>query len=380
MNKKEISEIKKLFKPEASAITKICGCYVDGDKQIKCKTRESFHMLSEDEAFKYFEILKKSMSGTLGKNLLNLEFPLEAEKEGGTQEFLLRLRDSQLEDETLLDEFYQKVIESYDYISNYYIVLVHAMYDVPGKSSSGDEMFDASDEVYNYILCSICPVNLEKASLYYDASEDRMSEHVRDWIVGVPSNAFLFPAFNDRSSDIHAILYYSKNAEKPQSAFLEDVIGANEPQTPGSQKELFHSVITETLGEDCDYDVMKNIHENLNEMIEKNQDDLEPFTLSKYEVRQIFEESGVSNENMEVFDEKYDETIGENTPLVASNIAEMKKFHVTTPDVIIKVNSDRTDLIETRIIDGRQCLVIAVDDHIEVNGVNVRTLPRPRTD
>ncbi len=161
MNKKEISEIRKLFTPESSVITRICGCYIDGEKEIKCKTKEAFHSLSEEEAFKYFEIFKHSMSGTLGKNLLNLEFPLEQEMEGGTQEFLLKLRNSKLEDDGLLDEFYNKIIENYEYPSNYYVTLIHAVYDVPGKSTAGDEMFDASDEVYDYMLCSICPVNLE---------------------------------------------------------------------------------------------------------------------------------------------------------------------------------------------------------------------------
>ena len=114
MNKKEIAEIKKQFTPANCAITRICGCYVDGEKNIKTKLKEAFLSLSEEEAFKYFEIFRKTLSGTLGKNLINMEFPLEQEQEGGAQEFLLRLRGSKLQDENLLDEFYNKVIESYD--------------------------------------------------------------------------------------------------------------------------------------------------------------------------------------------------------------------------------------------------------------------------
>ena len=374
MNKKEISEIRKLFTPESSVITRICGCYIDGEKEIKCKTKEAFHSLSEEEAFKYFEIFKHSMSGTLGKNLLNLEFPLEQEMEGGTQEFLLKLRNSKLEDDGLLDEFYNKIIENYEYPANYYVTLIHAVYDVPGKSTAGDEMFDASDEVYDYMLCSICPVNLDKSGLSYHADDGRIGERTRDWLVAPPAKAFLFPAFNDRAADIHSLLYYSKNPEELQPGLIENVFGASEPMSADNQKETFHTIITETLGDECHYEVVKNIHETLNEMIEENKDEPEPLVITKNEIRHILEESGVPNEQMESFEKTYDSTAGVNTSMLASNIAEIKKFNIQTPDVIIKVNPDRTDLVQTRIIDGRQCLVIAVDDHIEVNGVNVRTI------
>lgn len=376
MNKKEISEIKKLFKPDSAVITRICGCYVDGEKQIKCKTKEAFNSLSEEEAFKYYEIFKRSLSGTLGKNLLNLDFPYEQEAEGGTQEFLYRLRGSHLEDDTLIDELYNKIIDHYEYVSNYYIILIHAMYDIPGKASDNIEMFDASDEIYDYILCSICPVNLDKSGLSYHANDGRIGERSRDWLVAQPAKAFLFPCFNDRSSDIHSVLYYSKNPEDLSSSFLENVLGAVEPLTAESQKESFQTIITETLGEECSYEDIKNIHETLNEMIEEHKDLPEPLEIGKPEIRRIFEESGVANEQMELFDKNYDVTLGEQMPVVAMNIAETKKFSIQTPDVLIKVNPDRTDLIQTRVIDGRQCLVIAVDDHIQVNGLNVRTIKK----
>ena len=105
MNKKEISEIKKQFTPDRCSITRICGCYVDGEKNKKTELKEAFLSLSEEESFKYFEIFKKTLSGTIGKNLINMEFPLEQEKEGGTQEFLLRLRGSKPRIMTLSKNF-----------------------------------------------------------------------------------------------------------------------------------------------------------------------------------------------------------------------------------------------------------------------------------
>ncbi len=370
MNKKEITEIKKLLKPEHAVITRICGCYVDSEKEIKFTSKDAFFSLSEEESFKYFEIFRKTMSGTLGKNLLNMEFPLAEEKEGGKQEFLLKLRDSKLEDDEILNEFYQKVIDNYDYVSNYYIILIHAVYDVPGKSSDGSEMFDASDEVYDYILCSICPVNLSKSGLSYDSDKNSMTERVRDWIVSAPSNGFLFPVFNDRATDIHGVLYYSKNPEELQETFIDNVLGSVPPITAKNQKEIFNDIISNTLGEEADFETVKNIHETLNEMIEKTKEEPEPLVLDKNSVKHIFEESNLPNEKFDILEKQID-SVGEEPTFVAANIADTRKFNIELPDVVIKVNPDRTDLVETRVIDGRQCLVIEVTDRIQVNGVSV---------
>lgn len=373
MNKKEISEIKKTLTPENSVITRICGCYVDGEKEIKFKSKDAFHALSEEEAFKYFDIFKHSLSGIIGKNLLNLEFPIEEEAEGGKQEFLLRLKNSKLEDDDLLDEVYRKIVENYIYASNYYIILIHGIYDIPGRSSDGSEMFDSSDNVYDYILCSICPVNLAKSGLSYDSDTNSIGERVRDWIVGVPSNGFLFPAFNDRNTDIHSLLYYSKNSEELQYSFVDNIFGASAPMTAESQKETFNNLIINTLGEECNFDTIKTIHETLNDMIEESKDEPDPLVLTSNEVKHIFEESSIPEDKIQVL-EKQLNAVSEEQPasFLASNITNVRKFNIETPDVVIKVNPDRTDLVETRVIDGRQCLVIAVNDHIEVNGISIR--------
>lgn len=374
MNKKEILEIRKQFTPANCAITRICGCYVDHEKTKKMESKEAFLSLPEEEAFKYFDIFKKTLSGTVGKNMLNLEFPLDAEMPGGTQEFLLKLRDSKLEDDMLLEEFYDKVIATYDYAENYYIVLIHAMYDIPGKSSDGLEMFDASDVVYEYLLMSICPVSLSKAGLSYNAEDNRIQDRIRDWIVDMPVKGFLFPAFNDRSTDLHSVLYYTKKSEDLQPEMIDQLLGAQMPMSADTQKETFQMIIEDTLGEDGDYETVRNIHETLNDLIEEHKEEPEPLSLDKTEMKKIFEQSGVDAEKMENFDRNFEENAGEKASLLATNIAETRKFNIETPDVVIKVNPDRADLVETRIIDGRQCLVIPVDDHIEVNGISVRTI------
>lgn len=372
MNKKEISEIKKQFTQSKCAITRICGCYVDGEKNKKTELKEAFLSLPEEEMFKYFNIFRKALSGTIGKNLLNMEFPLETEEPGGTQHFLMRLKASALKDDYILEEFYDKVIENYYSVENYLILLIHAVYDVPGKAEDGEEMFDASDEVYEHILCCICPVTLSKPGLAYDEESNSFRTRILDRVVDMPDIGFLFPAFNDRSADIHSLLYYASKAEELRFDFVEPVLGCEVPMSAGGQKETFQMLVEETLGADCEYEVVKTIHEKLNEMIEEKKEEPDPVVLDKAEVKRLFEYSGVEEEKLTDFDKMYQAAAGEKTQFVATNVANTRQFEIKTPDVIIKVSPERTDLVETRVINGRKCLVIELNDQVEVNGIRVR--------
>ena len=330
MTKQEISEIKKLLTPRNCSITRICGCYVDGEKNKKALFGQAFLALPEEEMFKYFEILRKALSGTLGKNLLNLEFPLSGEWMGdmtatggdgpasaaataggnasldaaataggnasldaaataggnasldaaesagapdmgilNAHGLLLKLRDSKLKDESLLEEYFDRIIENYEYVGNYLILVVHDVYDVPGRATDGMDMEDASDEIYEYILSCICPVELSKPGLSYTPEENAFQNRVRDWVVSLPDRGFLFPSFNDRSADIHGLLYYSKNPEELQEGFVDQLFGCPLPLSAGDQKETFQALIEDTLGEDCSIEMVKDIHERFTELVQE---------------------------------------------------------------------------------------------------------------
>ncbi len=371
MIKQEINELKRLYTPSNCSITRICGCYVDGEKNKKTEFKEAFLSLPEEEIFKYFELLRKTLSGSLGKNLLNLDFPLASEQEGGTQAALLALRDSKLKDDALIEEFYDRVINTYEYVGNYLILLIHDAYDVPGKTTDGLTMDDASDTVFEYIMCCICPVNLSKPGLSYDNINNEFHNRIRDWVVEMPETGFLFPSFNDRATDIHSTLFYSKNPEEAHSEFVENILGCTMPLSAGTQKEAFQALIEETLGDEVEYEVVKNIHENLTEMIEEHKEIPEPLTLDKNQVKSLFEKSGVKEEKLTDFDKLYDAAAGEDTSLFVNNVANVRTFEVKTPDVVVKVNPERADLVNTLQIDGKRCLVIEINDHVEVNGITI---------
>lgn len=372
MNKKEIAEIKKQYTQQRCPVSRICGCYVDGEKKKLTQFREAFLSLPEEDFFKYLAILQKTMSGTLGKNLLNMEFPLKAEQEGGTQELLMKLKYTGLQDDGVLEEFYGKIIESYEHAGNYLILLSYAVYDIPGKASDHMEMFDASDEVYEHIVCAVCPVNLSKPGLSYNEQENCFASRTRDWLVDAPMIGFLFPAFHDRSADIHGLLYYNQKPEAPCGDFVDQVLGCTLPLTAGGQKETFQTLVQETLGETCDYGTVRTIHENLNEMIEEQQDEPAPLMLGREDVKRLFAQSGVPEEKLAQFDDHFEEAAGERASFVAANVANTRKFEIKARDIVVQVNPARSDLVETTVIDGRKCLVIELTEDVEVNGIPIR--------
>ena len=373
MNKKEISEIRRLFTPDRCPFTRICGCYVDGEKNKVMEMKDAFLSLQEEDMFKYFDIFKKTLSGSIGKNLMDLEFPLEQESEGGAQQFLYRLKSSGLKDDALLEAFYDKVIESYREPENYFIILVHGAYDIPRRAKDGLEMFDASEDVYDFILCSICPVKLAKPGLSYKAETNTISERIRDRVVEPPVSGFLFPAFTDRNTDLHNILYYSKNPDELKQEFSQQLFGCNPPLSAASQKETFNTLVADTLLDGCTYETVKSIHESLSQLIEERKDDPEPLTLMKEDVKSLLESTGADDSALEHFDAEFEQTAGDSqSPLFVSNVVNTRKFEIKSPDINISIKPDRTDLIETRILDGRPYFLIPADDSVEVNGIPVK--------
>lgn len=374
MNKKEISEIKKLFANENSVISTICGCYVDGDKNKKSMMREAFLSLPQDEMHKYMAIFRKCMTGTLGRNILNMEFADAATEVTVSQQKLMDLRDSELKDDAVLETFYDEIIANYNTADNYLILLVYGVYDVPGRTSDGIEMEDASDEIYRHILCCICPVKLSKPGLSYNSEQNGFHERIRDWVVDMPAMGFLYPAFNERSADVNSILYYSSKAEELKFDFVETVLGCTLPMTAGGQKETFQAIIQDTLGDECEFEVVKEIHEQLTELIEEKKDDETPLELGRKEVVNLLAASGVDNRKIEELENNFEEAAGASMtqPLLASNVASTRKFEIKTPDVVVQVKPDRTDLVETRMIDNVPYLLITLSDSVQVNGINVR--------
>ena len=371
LDKKAIAEIRKLMTMNNCRIDRIRGCYVDENREIVTELRETFLALEESTVEKYCEIFRQTLGGKLGKNLFNLEFPLSEEEAGGRQDMLYRLQQSGLEDSTLVRAFFDRVIETAKFPDKYLILLAHGIYDIPGRTSDGIDIDDASDYVYDFVLCSICPVILLKEGLCYDPEKMSFLDRRSDWAVQRPDAGFLFPAFNDRGSDIHQALFFARRPDEMHPELMEDFLGCPMPLPEEDQRGVFKNVVEATLGRDCGFENVKNIHEAIGQLVEQEKDSGEPAQIEKVQLRRILYENGAPQESLDIFDEAFDAAVGEGGTLMAENAADTKELEIKTPSLRITVKAEMADMIKTRFIDGVEYLTIPVADDIEVNGIRI---------
>ena len=374
MDRKGINEVRKLFDKNNCRVDRMHGCYVNEKKERIADLRDTFYSLADDELFKYCEIFKKAVSGRIGKTLFNMDFPLSEEKEGGHQPELYRLLKSGLSDPEMVDAFFDRIIETYRSAEKYLILLVHGIYDIPGRTSDNITLVDGSDNVYSFIELSICPVTLLKDGLCYDADEKAFFSRSEDWGVQKPEIGMLYPAFNDRSSDIHAALWYAKNEESRHDELAAELLGMDLPMPRTAEQDLFREVIEVSLGKDCSYENVKNINDAVNRILEEGKDEPEPVLIGQHEIRQILYENGADEEALTRFDKAYEEIAGEDSaPLLAESVAEPKKLSVKSENIRLDISAEAADLVETRVIDGIEYFLIPVADNVTVNGIRIRS-------
>lgn len=404
MNKKEVAEIKRRFKKDSCTFTKMCGCYVDASKEKVVKFNETFLNLEDEEFHKYLEIANKSLSGSIGNNLIELNFPLQEEEVGGRQQILMALRAAKLQDENLLDTFYDLVIDTYDYVGNYLILLYHDAYDVMVRTSDNNAL-DESEEVYEYLICAICPVTLSKPGLGYREDEHRIGPRIRDWVVGATDTAFTFPCFTERSTDIHSVMVYTKNTQEPHKEFWENGLGCGSKRTATEKKNAFNNMVVQTLGPDDEdtEDKLLDVQQGLNDYIleekETHEKD-EPIILPAEKVVEILEESGISEGKATKIQKNYEEFFEDSLPAadelldtkaiknnevrVEKKVLQEKVVDLTHQledagvitkdgdevDVVLKVKPEKLPLITSTFVDGKRCLVIPMDEdeQARING------------
>lgn len=370
MDKKAINEIRKLIKPD-SCIDRIRACYVNEEGEVIREIHDSLAAMEKESMEKYCEILRGAMSGKLGRNLFNMEFPLEEESEGGRQQLLYRLAQSELKNDELLTLFFNKIVENFRCETKYLILLMHGMYDIPAKGKDNADMEDASDYVYSFLVCCICPVILMKEGLCYDEEACTFLDRRTDWAVQKPVSGFLFPAYNDRQPDIHSLLYYCRKEEERHEEISGDLLGCVLPIPESDQKELFKSMVEQTLGRNCDFENVKAINDAVTQIIEQNKDSGEPVTIEKEQMRRLLSENGADQSVLSDFDDAYDEAVGEGAALMAENLVETSRLEVRSPSLKISVKADMTDMLKTKVIDGMEYLLIPVVDELEVNGIRI---------
>ena len=370
---KEISEIRRHLRRDRSNITALYGCYVNDNKEIITEFKQSTGLMPENESDKYFALLRRILSGSLGKNLIDITFKTSQVADSPEHKLLMGLRESKCNDEQMREELYKKIIENVSIEGNYLILLGCDSYDVPFKSKDDTFQKDNSEEVYTYILCTICPVKQTKANLHYVPEEKVFHDGAMNQMVSAPALGFLFPAFDNRATNIYNALYYTHDVKTAQEPLIEALFNAPVPKPAAEQKRSFEALLTTSLGEECTMDVVQTVHEQLCQRIELHKEAKvpEPLMISKEEVKDVLTSCGVSEEHLSKFSVDYDEVFGFEADLHPKNIIDNKHFELKTPDVVIKVDPARSDLIETRVIGGVKYILICADEEVEVNGVSI---------
>lgn len=373
MNDKEIGELRRRMRRDRSNMTNLFGCYVNDKKEIISQFSQSLGLMPENEAEKYFALLKRTLSGQLGKNLIDISFKTSQVADSPEHKLLMGLRDSRCKDDALRDELCKKIIDTVSFDGNYLILMAGETYDVPFKSKDDSIQKDNSEESYTFFICAVCPVKQTKPNLHYVAEEKLFHDGAMNMMVSAPALGFLFPAFDGRSTNIYNALMYSKDIKDGHEAFVESVFNINPPKPAAEQKKSFEALLTTALGDECSMDVVQTVHNEIRERIEMHKEAkvAEPLMISKEEVKTVLTQCGVSEEHVAKFSIDYDEAFGFEADLHPKNVIDNKKFEIKTPDVIIKVAPDRSDLIETRVIGGVKYLLICADEEVEVNGVSI---------
>ena len=373
MNEKEIGEIRRHLRRDRSNMTAIYGCFVNDNKEIIAEYRASTGIMSENEADKYFAILRKALSGSVGKNLIDLTFKTSQVAGSPEHELLMKLRETKLQDEELRMTLYKKIIDNLVLEGNYLILLGCDSYDVPFKSKDDSLQNDSSDETFTYLLCAVCPVKQTKPNLHYVPEEKTFHDGAMNQPVSAPELGFLFPAFDNRSTNIYNALYYTHNTKENQDALIEAVFNTPIPKPAAEQKKCFEALLATALGEECSMDVVQTVHEQLCERMELHKESKvpDPLMIDKGVLTDVLASCGVSEESVAKFSIQYDEAFGFEAELHPKNIIDSKHFEIHTPDIAIKIDPTRTDLVETRVIGGVKYIMINADEDVEVNGVSI---------
>ncbi len=374
MNNKDIAEIRKRFSVKKNNLSGIRGCYVNSKGAIISRFSVPLDYLSEEEGEKYLSLFKKVLGGMPGRNLVNVEFPYEDVGNSDIHNLLMSLKDGTFDDELEIEQFFSHVIEAMHMEGNYLILLTQDVYDVPGYNRNGERDGEISDEVFRYIVCSICPVRQGKPGLVYSTQDNLFHTNDTSQLVGAPEIGFMFPAFEERSADICDVTCYFRDTKGTYQNFVNELFRAIPPMPAMEQKAAFCEILTETLEDDCSLEVVQSVHDQICEQISEQKKDKEApvAKVSAPQIRQVLQECGVPEEKLTAFEERYQEEMGSSLDMSAINVMDTRSFEVKTPNVVIKVAPDHSDVVETRIIDGEKYILIRVDEGIEVNGVAVK--------
>ena len=372
LNEKEVAEIRRRFNPQKTNIIGVHGCYVNENREIVAEFNQPLAALTQDETEAMLALLKKLLSGGLDRNLIDIEFSNEQVLGGEEHKRLLKLRDSALCDEPELNALFSDIIETVRVEGAYLILAAADNYDVFTYREDGKKDED-STELFKYFLCGVFPVKMTKPQLSFAAFDNTFKNIVANSVITAPLLGFMFPAFDDRAANIYNTLFYTKDSAANNSEIIDRLFKAEPPMPAAEQRETFNSLLNGVTNDENNLEIIKNIQDEIGGMITEHKEskEREPLAVSRDDICDILRSSDMADEKIETFKAGFDESFGEKARLNPQNLVETKRLELTGADISIKINPERSELVETRVIDGVKYILIRADEEIEVNGVPI---------
>ena len=372
MNEKEIAEIRRRFNPQKANITSVHGCCVNEKREITAEFSQTLANLTPDETEGLLTLLKKLLSGSADRNLLDIEFSNQQVLGGAEHKRLLKLRDSSLNDETALKELFADIISSVKTEGSFLILAAADSYDVFTYTEDGKKSED-STELFKYFVCGVFPMKLTKPQLSFAAFDSTFKNIAANSVICPPELGFMFPAFDDRAANIYNTVFYTKDSGTDHSEIIGKLFAAKPPMPADSQRETFNTLLTDATDGENNLEIIKNIRDEIGDILteRKERKEYEPLNFSRDDICDILRSADVANERIEAFKEGFDKSFGEKARLNPQNLVETKRFELASADISIKINPERSNLVETRVIDGVKYILIRADEEIEVNGVPI---------
>ena len=374
MNQKELGELRRRLRPGKNNISHVYGCYVSPLKEIIAEIDQPLSLLNEDDVESCLALLRKALSGGLGRNLVNVEFSTRQVAEGEELKRLQALREDKLKDESARRAFYETVIQNLELgEESYLILLAQESYDVPFRTGNDEVLDDASDTVYSYLLCAVCPMREGKPGLGYVPSENALHVKTAGRLAAPPEVGFLWPTFDNRAANLYNALYYTRKPEFLHGEFIGGVFGTEPPLSAPEQREAFETALTDALGAECSMELVQAVHEQLRERIELHREsrDPEPLTVTAKDVGGMLRECGVEAERVSAFQDYCDQRLGEEAAVDPANLIDSRRFQIKAGEITITVKPELSGQVESRVLEGRTYLLIPAGDGVEVNGLPV---------
>ena len=380
MNQKEVGELRRRLRPGKNNFSHVYGCYVSPLKEIIAEVDQPLSLLNEDDVESCLALLRKALSGGLGRNLVDVAFSTRQVAESEELKRLLALRDAKLKDAAARREFYETVIQSLELgEDSYLILLAQESYDVPFRTRNDEVLDDSSDTVYSYLLCAVCPMREGKPGLGYVPNENALHVKTAGRLASPPEVGFLWPAFDDRAPNLYNALYYVRKPELLHGELISGVFGTEPPLSAPEQREAFETALTDALGAECSMELVQAVHEQLRERIElhKESKDPEPLTVTARDVGGMLRECGIEEERVSAFQDYCGQRLGQEAAVDPANLIDSKRFQIKAGEITITVKPELSGQVESRVLEGRTYLLIPAGDGVEVNGLPVELEAEP---